>query len=130
MDLTQPIYDPTNNYNITPANQFAVSQNIKLFLCPSDKMQSVDAAYGLSSIGPTNYAVCVGTGTAPGASPGSPWNTDGMFEAQNSFRVADVTDGLSSTAMMSESILGDGPENGGAPPPTAPRRFMFMPASA
>src|SRR5579872_7398359 len=24
MDLTQPIYDPTNNYNITAANQFAV----------------------------------------------------------------------------------------------------------
>ena len=119
MDLTQPIYDPTNNFNITTANQFAVSQNIKLFMCPSDKMQSVDAAYGLSTVGPTNYAVCVGTGAASGTTPGSPWNTDGMFEAQNSFRVADVTDGLSDTAMMSESILGDGPESGGPPPPNS-----------
>src|SRR5580704_8325966 len=40
MDLTQPIYVPPA-YNISAANQFAVGQNIKLFLCPSDKMQSV-----------------------------------------------------------------------------------------
>ncbi len=53
-----------------------------------------------------------------------------MFEAQNPFRVGDVMDGLSNTAMMSESILGDGAENGGAPRPTAARRFTFMPASA
>ena len=31
MDLTQPIYMPPA-YNISPANQFAVAQNIKLFL--------------------------------------------------------------------------------------------------
>jgi prepilin-type N-terminal cleavage/methylation domain-containing protein/prepilin-type processing-associated H-X9-DG protein len=116
MDLTQPIYDPANGFNITAANQFAVSQNIKIFLCPSDKAMSVDAAYGLTTIGPTNYAVCVGTGLAPGALPGSPWNSDGMFEAGQGFRVSSVTDGLSNTAMMSESILGDGPESSGGPP--------------
>ncbi len=121
MDLTQPIYDPNNNYNITPANQFAVSQTIKLFLCPSDKMASVDAAYGLSAMGPTNYAVCVGTGAAAGTSPGSPWNTDGMFEAQTTFRLVDITDGLSSTAMMSESSLGDGPESATGAIPGSPQ---------
>ena len=117
MDLTQPIYDPLNNFNITAANQFAVSQTVKTFLCPSDKSHSVDAAYGLSSIGPTNYAVCVGTGLSQGASPGSPWNTDGMFQAQIALRVGDVSDGLSNTAMMSESLLGDGPENAVGPNP-------------
>jgi prepilin-type N-terminal cleavage/methylation domain-containing protein/prepilin-type processing-associated H-X9-DG protein len=118
MDLTQPIYDPTNNYNITPANQFAVQQTIKLFLCPSDKATPVEPAgtYGEPTIGPTNYAVCVGTGTS-GASPGSPWNSDGMFEAATGFRVSSITDGLSNTAMMSESILGDGAENSGPPAP-------------
>ncbi len=67
--------------------------------------------YGVPTLGPTNYAVCVGTGASPGASPGSPWNSDGMFEAQNGFRLTDVTDGLSNTAMLSETTLGDGPEN-------------------
>ena len=118
MDLTQPMYDPANNYNISAANQFAVQQNVKVFMCPSDRSMSVDAAYGVPALGPTNYAVCVGSGASPGASPGSPWNSDGMFEAHNGFRLTDVTDGLSNTAMMSESILGDGPESSG--PPAAP----------
>ena len=131
MDLTQPIYDPNNNYNITAANQFAVQQNIKLFMCPSDKSMSVDAAYGVPALGPTNYAVCVGTGASPGALPGSPWNTDGMFEAQTGFRLPDVTDGLSNTAMISESTLGDGPKTRAAPrTPAALRRFTPMQGSA
>jgi len=121
MDLTQPIYDPLNNFNITAANQFAVQQNIKLFLCPSDKGQSVDAAYGVPTIGPTNYAVCVGTGAAPGATPGSPWNSDGMFQAAVPLRLTDVSDGLSNTAMMSEALLGDGPENAGGAIPGNPQ---------
>src|SRR5262245_12951603 len=36
MDLKQPIYMPPT-YNVTAANQFAVQQVVKLFLCPSDK---------------------------------------------------------------------------------------------
>jgi prepilin-type N-terminal cleavage/methylation domain-containing protein/prepilin-type processing-associated H-X9-DG protein len=125
MDLTQPIYMPPA-YNISAANQFAVSQNIKIFLCPSDQGKSVDAGYGLASIGPTNYAVCVGTGAAAGANPGSPWNSDGMFQARDVLRIADVTDGLSQTAMMSETILGDGPESiGGAMPGTAQTVYAY-----
>jgi prepilin-type processing-associated H-X9-DG protein len=44
-----------------------------------------------------------------------------MFEAQNGFRLTDVTDGLSNTAMMSESILGAGTENGGPPATPSPQ---------
>ena len=40
MDLTQPIYVPPT-LHISPANQFAVQQVVKLFLCPSDQMQPV-----------------------------------------------------------------------------------------
>jgi prepilin-type N-terminal cleavage/methylation domain-containing protein/prepilin-type processing-associated H-X9-DG protein len=132
MDLTQPIYDPTNNYNITAANQFAVSQVIKLFLCPSDLGQPVatNAAtdYGLSQIGPTNYAVCVGSGTTNGGAPyGSPLNSDGMFQGVRPLRVADVTDGTSNTAAMSESLLGQGPENysGTTPPAPADPQYVY-----
>jgi prepilin-type N-terminal cleavage/methylation domain-containing protein/prepilin-type processing-associated H-X9-DG protein len=115
MDLSQPIYVPPN-FNISPGNQFAVSQVVKLFLCPSDKMQPVSAAYGESIIGPTNYAVCVGSGTTNGGPPfGSPLNSDGMFMAKDPLRITDVMDGTSNTAMMSESLLGDGPENASGP---------------
>jgi prepilin-type N-terminal cleavage/methylation domain-containing protein/prepilin-type processing-associated H-X9-DG protein len=116
MDLTQPIYTFANT--VTAANQFAVQQVIKLFLCPSDKQQPVSKAYGEPVIGPTNYAACLGSGTTMGGAPyGSPLNADGMFQAVNALRFADVTDGLSNTACMSESTLGDGPEQfvGAAP---------------
>jgi prepilin-type N-terminal cleavage/methylation domain-containing protein/prepilin-type processing-associated H-X9-DG protein len=123
MDLTQPMYDPNNGYNISTADQFVVQQTVKLFLCPSDKAAPVEPnpTYGVPTLGPTNYAVCVGDGASPGASPGSPWNSDGMFEAQTGFRLTDVTDGLSSTAMLSESLLGDGTENGGPPATPSPQ---------
>jgi prepilin-type N-terminal cleavage/methylation domain-containing protein len=118
MDLTQPIYVPPN-YNISPANQFAVQQVVKLFLCPADRMQPVSAAYGEPVLGPTNYAVCVGTGTTNGGPPfGSPLNSDGMFMAGTGLRFTDITDGTSNTAMMSESLLGDGPENDVGPMPS------------
>src|SRR5262249_40612355 len=87
------------------------------FLCPSDKARSLGGGYGVSQIGPTNYAVCLGTGTTRGAAPfGSPWNADGMFQARDALRIADVTDGLSNTVAMSQSTLGDGPEGAGAAP--------------
>ncbi len=111
MDLTQPIYVPPT-YEISPANQFAVQQRVRLFLCASDKMQPVSSGYGLPTIGPTNYAVCTGTGTTNGAAPfGSPWNADGIFRAKYNSTLAEVTDGLSNTVMMSESTLGEGAEN-------------------
>jgi len=125
MDLTQPIYVPPN-FNISPANQFAVQQVVKLFLCPSDLMQPVatgsTADYGVPTIGPTNYAVCVGTGTTNGGPPfGSPLNADGMFMAGFGFRITDTTDGSSNTAMMSESLLGAGQTNATGPMPAAPQ---------
>ncbi len=121
MDLTQPIYVPPN-YNISAANQFAVSQTIKLFLCPSDNMKPVGSDYGLSVIGPVNYAVCVGTGTTNGGAPfGSPWFADGMFEAKVPHGVADVIDGLSNTIALSESTLGAGPANASGSIPGDPR---------
>jgi prepilin-type processing-associated H-X9-DG protein len=121
MDLTQPIYVPPN-FNISVTNQFAVQQIVKLFLCPSDRGIPVSEAYGEPVIGPTNYAVCVGTGMTNGGPPlGTPWNSDGMFRAQRPLRIADVTDGLSNTAAMSESLLGDGDENASGPMPGDPQ---------
>jgi prepilin-type N-terminal cleavage/methylation domain-containing protein/prepilin-type processing-associated H-X9-DG protein len=132
MDLTQPIYDPTNNYNITTANQFAVQQIINIFLCPSDLGGPVatNAAtdYGVPVMGPTNYAACVGSGTTNGGAPyGSPLNSDGMFTGVTPLRAAQISDGLSNTACMSESLLGQGPENyqGSTPPAPADPRYVY-----
>jgi prepilin-type N-terminal cleavage/methylation domain-containing protein/prepilin-type processing-associated H-X9-DG protein len=121
MDLNQPIYLPPT-YNITAANQFAVQQVVKLFLCASDKQEPVSVAYGSPVIGPTNYAACIGSGTTNGAAPfGSPLGADGMFQGVKALKFADIMDGLSNTACMSESILGDGPENvSGGPAPGGP----------
>jgi prepilin-type processing-associated H-X9-DG protein len=72
-------------------------------------------AYGVPVLGPTNYAVCNGSGT----NSGSPWNADGVFIAKQRLRVADIPDGTTNTAMLSESILGEGTESatGAAPAP-------------
>src|SRR5438874_195780 len=119
MDLTQQTYESIFPFNITAANQFAVQQTVKLFLCASDKMAPVTTgpAYGVPVIGPTNYAVCNGTGT----NGGSPWDADRPFIAKKTFRVSDIADGTSNTAMMSESTLGEGAESatGAAPAPAS-----------
>jgi prepilin-type N-terminal cleavage/methylation domain-containing protein/prepilin-type processing-associated H-X9-DG protein len=124
MTLTAPIYDPTAGYNISTANQFAVSQIVPIFLCPSDSGQpsANPGDYGVAQIGPTNYAVCVGTGQTPGQPLGSPLNSDGMFMGVRPLRVADISDGTSNTACMSESLLGQGAESvSGATPPSTPQ---------
>jgi len=129
MDLTQPIYDPANNYNISTYNQFPVSQVVTAFLCPSDQMRPVTNAgdYGVQSIGPTNYAVCVGSGAAPSQPLGSPLNSDGMFEGLTPIKIGAVLDGMSNTAMISESLLGQGPEaySGTTPPAPATPQYVF-----
>ncbi len=115
MDLTLPTYESVIPFNITAPNRFAVQQIVKMFLCPSDTMQpvTVGPAYGVPVLGPTNYAVCNGSGT----NGGSPWDADGVFIAQRPTHIADITDGTSNTAMLSESTLGEGTESasGSAP---------------
>ncbi len=115
MDLTQMIYVPPT-YQISAANQFAVAQKVKIFLCPSDRGEPVSSAYGVQNLGPTNYVACHGSGVP---NNGSPLNADGVFIPRFGMRITDITDGTSNTAAMSESILGSGGENmpGGSPPP-------------
>jgi prepilin-type N-terminal cleavage/methylation domain-containing protein/prepilin-type processing-associated H-X9-DG protein len=124
MNLNEPIYMPPK-FDISADNQFAVSQNVRLFLCPSDTKESLGGGYGVANLGPTNYAVCIGSGTTKGGAPfGSPWDADGMFRAKMRLRMDDVTDGLSNTAAMSESMLGDGAESATGPMP-APADLVY-----
>ncbi|MBN9122739.1 MAG: DUF1559 domain-containing protein [Planctomycetes bacterium] len=107
MDLTQPMYDASNN--ITAKNQFAVVQKVPIFLCPSDKGEPVSSAYGVTNMGPTNYVACHGSGVS-GGGYGSPVSADGIFPAVRGVKITDITDGTSNTVAMSESVLGDGAE--------------------
>lgn len=111
MDMRQAVYVPggggSAGYNIAPVNMRAAGTLVPMFLCPSDLFKSVSSDYGVTNLGPVNYAACVGTGM----NFGSPFNTDGPFYAQSATSAADLLDGLSNTAAFSECRLGTGPEN-------------------
>jgi prepilin-type processing-associated H-X9-DG protein len=96
LDLSIPLY--ASNLEVTPANKRGIAQVISLFLCPSDLEQVVSPGFG-----PTNYVACSGTG----AGGGTPFDTDGVFYVNSHTRLAEITDGTSHTALMSESILGN-----------------------
>lgn len=126
MNLNVPTYGIT--LTISADNQFAVQQFVRTFLCPADTITNLGGGYGVPVLGPTNYAVCVGSGTTNGGPPfGSPWSADGAFRAQDSIRVADIKDGASVTVALSESTLGDGPDSfSGAMPAAANRVYAFV----
>lgn len=87
-----------SNLQVTPENADAVRLVVGDFLCPSDIGRAVSDGFG-----PTNYAACTGSG----AGGGSPRNTDGIFSVNSASRPAEITDGLSKTALFSESVLGE-----------------------
>ena len=121
LNLDEPLYS-LPSLNILPDNQFAVQQVIPIFLCPSDKMRPVASGYGVPVLGPVNYGACIGSGTTDGGAPyGSPWDADGLFQAQIPISFNQVTDGLSNTAAFSESTLGDGPTMASGPIPGSPQ---------
>ena len=115
MNLNAPTYAATSPYNIAdPNNALAAGYTIPLFLCPSDKAQSLGGDYGVASLGPANYCGNMGSGIdAPSGTQtyGSPYKADGVMYANSRTRIADITDGTSNTACMSESILGDAQTN-------------------
>jgi prepilin-type N-terminal cleavage/methylation domain-containing protein len=98
LDLTIPLYDQNNN--VLPQNQLGVAQKVKLFLCPSDTGLAIYSGV----FGPTNYVGCLGSG----ANGGSRAAGDGVFYENSSTHIADITDGTSNTALMSEQVLGPG----------------------
>jgi prepilin-type N-terminal cleavage/methylation domain-containing protein/prepilin-type processing-associated H-X9-DG protein len=111
-------------FNISTENQFAVQQVVQLFLCPSDTIIELKGGYGVPVLGPTNYAACLGSGfPAKGSNQwGSPWDANGVFQAQKANRLGDIKDGTSHTAALSESTLGDGPEGYSGPIPASPQK--------
>ena len=115
LDTDVPMYVALGGqkYSIYPGqkpgsdNVTAVSQKVSIFLCPSDKADAVSTnTYGVA-LGPTNYAVNIGSGLG-GSQPGIGSNTDGPFFPSSKISVNNITDGSSNTAALSESTLGSG----------------------
>ena len=103
-NLDMPLFGHNGNndiygYGVHPDNVEAVAQQIHSFLCPSDRAQIIETGYG-----PTNYKVCKGSGRTGGSNS----QADGVFTLEPGLRMADVLDGTSNTAMLSESMLGRG----------------------
>src|SRR5205823_2085481 len=99
-DLDNPLYDQTGAVVNSKGNQLAVQQRVPILLCPSDPLSGgkPDPLFG-----PTNYNVCVGSGRNGATRLES---ADGVFYRTSKTRFADISDGTSNTAMMSESLIG------------------------
>lgn len=105
----QNLIDPSGPLTVGSQNDSAAKNIVKIFLCPSDS--SIGQISGSTYFG-TSYVACTGTGVT--------WDATGNINgyltiamgngvfAQTPSRIADITDGLSSTVAFSESTIGTG----------------------
>jgi prepilin-type N-terminal cleavage/methylation domain-containing protein/prepilin-type processing-associated H-X9-DG protein len=100
LDLSVPLYG--SDLHARPENSGVVRLTVPEFLCPSDELRRVSDEFGA-----TNYVVSTGSGN----NGGSPIATDGVFFVNSTVNPAQITDGLSKTVLLSESLLGRPGEN-------------------
>jgi prepilin-type processing-associated H-X9-DG protein/prepilin-type N-terminal cleavage/methylation domain-containing protein len=96
LDLSVPLYG--SNFEVRPENVDAVKIWVAELLCPADEIRVLTEDFA-----PTSYAACAGTG----AGGGSPRDADGVFFINSEIRIAQIADGTSKTALLSESVLGE-----------------------
>jgi prepilin-type N-terminal cleavage/methylation domain-containing protein/prepilin-type processing-associated H-X9-DG protein len=107
MNFNIPLYDV--NGNDMPQNTTVYIMQISSYLCPSDVRDHV-----LPDQAPNNYASCTGDGLPGGFGlPASYGNPDGALYLNSATTFANIQDGSSNTALMSESIIGN---NSNIPP--------------
>jgi prepilin-type N-terminal cleavage/methylation domain-containing protein len=97
--LDLPLY---SGLGVHPEHTGKVSQVLSEFLCASDTSYEQTPGFG-----PTNFAVCTGSGS----NSGNPFDTDGIFGVNSAIKDAHIVDGLSKTALVSESVMGIGNES-------------------
>jgi prepilin-type processing-associated H-X9-DG protein len=92
-----------------PVNALAVGTDVSIFLCPSDVTAPIPAGWA-----GTNYRANEGTSLVFGYGPSDDQGVNtgmpapnGAFFCDSKYKMADFTDGTSTTAAMSEHIFGD-----------------------
>jgi prepilin-type N-terminal cleavage/methylation domain-containing protein/prepilin-type processing-associated H-X9-DG protein len=124
LDLANPLFlDPDRS--VDPRNVLGVSQRLPVFLCPSDDgtpFVPIAPPPEDRKFGPTNYAGCIGSG-----GNGSPReNADGIVFINSRVRIADIIDGTSHTALMSETLLGLGGSSLSSPPSPRETPLVYL----
>ncbi len=114
LDFSFPIYNA--GFNVTPQNAAGVAMRIPTFLCPSDRGVTVSPLFA-----PTNYAACAGSGV----NGGSPIKADGIFFINSRTSEIQIANGMSHTALLSESILGNPDGSGSMNDPTVDYKFTL-----
>jgi prepilin-type N-terminal cleavage/methylation domain-containing protein/prepilin-type processing-associated H-X9-DG protein len=111
LDFSYPLIGGANQSppnSVFPPNRFGVTQKVKIFLCPSDTYQIMDARFA-----PGNYVGCSGDGSNGGEAR----NARGVFTINQRRGIGEITDGTSNTVLLSESLLGQGGDNFRGPGP-------------
>jgi prepilin-type N-terminal cleavage/methylation domain-containing protein len=119
LDFTQPgFFGAYNNETPNPLFVSAFSLPLEVMLCPSDPTPTQINGYEGYVYGCNSYMISTGSGT--GVNYDDRLATDGVFYGNSSVRFRDVTDGLTNTIFMSESIRSTGSDvtltAGTAPP--------------
>lgn len=119
LDFTQPAFTgPFNNLVPNPLFAAAFATPLQVMLCPSDPAPTLNTGAGGAIYGGTNYFVSYGSGT--GTNYDLRWRSDGFVFENSSVRIGDVSDGMSTSVMMSESVRSEGADitlASGATPP-------------
>ena len=104
LDFTQHAWSGTAYNTLLPNPNFAgaYATAIPMFLCPSDQAPSQQADWKGDIYGGINYMVSDGSGT--GVNTDIRMQTDGIAWNFSNCTLSNVTDGLSNTVFMSETV--------------------------
>jgi prepilin-type N-terminal cleavage/methylation domain-containing protein/prepilin-type processing-associated H-X9-DG protein len=126
MNFQLPLKD--GGSSIFPQNSTVFLTQVNLFLCPSDGRTTPVSGFAVG-----NYMACAGDGVIGGgfgmADPafGEP---NGVFFFNSGKSLADLTDGSSTTALMSESLVGNASASVTTLPAPNPNEVMAVVAGA
>jgi prepilin-type N-terminal cleavage/methylation domain-containing protein/prepilin-type processing-associated H-X9-DG protein len=106
-------FDWTQNINNAATNAAARTQDVKVFMCPSDQgngrfFTGLTGTAGPEPTGRNNYMANLGSyaNWAEVDNPPNRWKANGVFYRNSTVRMAEITDGTSNTALFSECKRG------------------------
>ena len=104
LDFTKPAFTgPFNALVPNPLFVNAFATQVPIFLCPSDPADPMNTETGTGyTYAGINYMVSYGSGT--GVNYDLRWKTDGIIHENSRIRMSDLTDGVSNTVAMSETL--------------------------